>query len=155
MGIRGVSFLGARFSFVYDAASVTVWAEAAAASPSRLVRASGSASAVQYVHPCDAQRSSSSSGAGSGDAAAACRARIDALGNGGTPGAAARLTQPPLHERAQWGRVRLNDGHVVVPRALVVVDAGGTRHPLTPGGAPVVLTLQSFSVQAAAAAAAQ
>ena len=129
VGIRGVSFLGSRFSFSYGPASITFVAEATG-----VERVDAASSAVtQYAHACDFAPVADASACRRGVAEDAVRA--SPLRSAG--------------ERAQWGRVRLADGHVVAQRALVVVDSAGSRYPLVPGGAPVTLPLQSCSVQAA------
>ena len=131
VGIRGVSFLGSRFSFSYGPATITFVAEAADAE-----RVDDATSAVtRYAHACDFAPVADAS---------ACRRGLAEHAHRTSP-------MRSVAERAQWGRVRLADGHVVAQRDLVVVDSAGGRYPLVPG-APVTLPLQSCSVQAALAA---
>lgn len=126
VGIRGVSFLGVRFSVSYDDTSITFSADAQGAE--RIVRSP----VVSYSNPCDFSF---------GINATACRLRIASHQTDGSLASVA--------VRAQWGRVRLSDGHVVAARSLQVVDAAGRRYALVPGEGAVTIPLQTCSVQAA------
>lgn len=126
VGIRGVSFLGTRFSVVYNASTITFVAEAQG--DERFVNAPR----VSYSHPCDFVEGIDASG---------CRKHLATHRSA--------IETALVSDRAQWGRVRLADGHIVTARALDVVDANGVRYVLAAGGAPVTIPLQTCSVQQA------
>lgn len=119
IGLRGIAYLGNRVDLRYDGAALVVTVQLPGPSPAPLAKR-------EYAPACAA-------------AGGEHRGCITPLGRAGVPA-------QPLSQRAQHGRVVLGGGvHVVVPQPLVLVDAAGAQHALTPG-APLQLPLQRVTI---------
>jgi len=142
--MRGLSLLGNRLDVTYRAGGVVVTLQAphaaGGAGVDAALRGAASSAGRGYAGPCAA------GGDRPGCAAAVAAAGAGAGASAGAGAGARRLTAQPLGARAQQGRVRLGDGHVVAPRALALVDAASARTPLVPGVAVALPALQSFAV---------
>ena len=131
LALRGIAYRGARINVRYDARALSVEVQAAPAG----VAAFDRALVQNYAHACAFAASPS-----------ACSAAISAASPSGLE--MSPSTQP-LGLRSQRGRVVLGSGtHIVAAPPLVLIDADGASHPLSPGE-PVVLPIQRVVVTSA------
>jgi hypothetical protein len=136
--LRGVSYLGNRLDYAWTSTEVTITLQ----TPTPAARLGGepAARAVKaYAGACEASAD-----------VEACEAAVAAAA--ATDAGLRLVPQGDLAFRSQVGQVVVPVAGVLTRLAatpLVVVDAGGEAHPLTPG-VPLVLPVQLLAVQAAA-----